>query len=84
MPIFKKRKKSAQQSKADVWARPEMNVTFRAEIMPGRSREQRTFRIKEVLRNGRIILYDFFGEHRQGAFEPINFLREKAARSHQK
>lgn len=63
-----------------VWARPEMKVTFRAEIMPGRDREQRTFRIKEVLSNGRVILYDFAGEHREGAFEPINFLREKAAR----
>jgi excisionase family DNA binding protein len=38
-------------------------------------------RIKEVLPNGRIKLYDFIGEHRQGAFEPINFLRERAARS---
>lgn len=61
-----------------------MMVTFRAEIMPGRDREQRTFRIKQVHRNGRITLYDFIGEHRQGAFEPINFLREKAARGHQK
>jgi hypothetical protein len=60
-----------------------MLVTFKAEIMPGRSREQRTYRIKEVLSNGRIKLYDFIGEHRQGAFEPINFLREKAAKRHQ-
>jgi len=65
----------------NVWARPEMKVTFRAEIMPGREREERTFRIKEVLPNGRIKLYDFIGEHRQGAFEPINFLLERAARS---
>lgn len=84
MPIFLRRKKAVQPEKANVWARPEMQVTFKAEIMPGRSREQRTFRIKEVLSNGRIILYDFIGEHRQGAFEPINFLREKAAKTHQK
>ena len=57
-----------------------MNVTFRAEIMPGRDREDRTFRIKEVLQNGRVTLYDFLGEHRQGAFEPLNFLRERAAK----
>ena len=57
-----------------------MNVTFRAEIMPGRDRDARTFRIKEVLPNGRVILYDFVGEHRQGAFEPLNFLRERAAK----
>jgi hypothetical protein len=85
MPIFRRKKKNTEPlPPANVWARPEMKVTFRAEIMPGREREQRTFRIKEVLPNGRIKLYDFVGEHRQGAFEPINFLREKAARSHQK
>lgn len=84
MPIFLRKKKTIAPEKANVWARPEMLVTFKAEIMPGRSREQRTFRIKEVLSNGRIILYDFIGEHRQGAFEPINFLREKAAKTHQK
>jgi hypothetical protein len=62
----------------DVWARPEMNVTFRAEIMPGKSREERTFRIAEVMPNGRVVLHDFLGEHRQGAFEKINFLRFKS------
>lgn len=59
-----------------VWARPEMAVTFRAEIMPGKNRQERTFRIKEVLPNGRVRLYDFSGEHRQSSFEPINFKRE--------
>jgi hypothetical protein len=84
MPIFSRRRKPAPPEKSNIWARPEMLVTFKAEIMPGRSREKRTYRIKEVLSNGRIILYDFIGEHRQGAFEPINFLREKAAKGHQK
>jgi len=60
-----------------VWARPEMQVTFRAEIMPGKSREERTFRIEKVLQNGRIKLYDFPDEHRQSSFEPVNFKREK-------
>lgn len=63
-----------------VWARPEMDVTFRAEIMPGKSREDRTFRIKEVLQNGRIRLYDFPDEHRQSSFEPVNFKREAASK----
>jgi len=54
-----------------------MNVTFRAEIMPGRSREERTFRIERVMSNGRVVLADFLGEHREGAFEPLNFLRGK-------
>ena len=62
--------------RTSVWARPEMSVTFRAEIMPGKSRVERTFRIQEVLTNGRVILYDFTGEHRQSAFEKVNFKRE--------
>ncbi len=56
-----------------------MSVTFRAEIMPGKTREERTFRIEHVMPNGRVVLAAFLGEHREGAFEPINFLREKAA-----
>jgi hypothetical protein len=61
----------------NVWARPEMAVTFRAEIMPGKSREERTFRIEKVLRNQRVVLRGFAGEHRQSSFEPINFKKEK-------
>ncbi|MEJ7624186.1 MAG: hypothetical protein WKF34_09350 [Pyrinomonadaceae bacterium] len=63
----------------DVWARPEMNVTFRAEIMPGFDREERTFRIQKVLPNGRVVLHEFAGEFRETAFEAINFQREKTA-----
>lgn len=68
---------------ANVWARPEMLVTFRAEIMPGRSREERTYRVKEVKPNGRVILHDFNGERLETEFEPINFLRERKASGHQ-
>jgi len=75
MSIFGKHSKKT--STADMWARPEMSVTFRAEIMPGKEREERTFRIEKVMLNGRVVLHDFLGEHRQGAFEEINFLREK-------
>ena len=53
-----------------------MQVTFRAEIMPGRSREERTYRIKSVRPNGRVTLYDFPDEHRESEFERINFLRD--------
>ena len=74
----RKSNNSDEESAQNMWARPEMQVTFRAEIMPGRDREARTFKIREVHRNGRVTLYDFIGQHRQGAFEPINFLREKA------
>ena len=70
-----KKPKSPAPRPVKVWARPEMRVTFRAEIMPGRSREERTFRIRKVLSNGRVELYDFPDEHREGSFEPVNFLR---------
>lgn len=63
----------------DMWARPQMNVVFRAEIMPGLGREERTYRIEQVLNNGRVTLHDFPGEYREGAFEPLNFLRDKVS-----
>ena len=75
MPIFKRKGPVTQVTKR-VWARPEMQVTFRAEIMPGLTREERTFRIKSVRPNGRVTLYDFPDEHREGEFERINFLRD--------
>jgi len=53
-----------------------MPITFRAEIMPGKSRDERTFRVKDVLRNGRVTLYGFTGEHRESEFEAVNFNRE--------
>lgn len=74
--MFSKKKTKADPLRpVKVWARPEMKVTFRAEVMPGRSRDERTFRIKTVFQNGRVELYDFPDEHREGAFEPMNFLR---------
>ena len=76
MAIFSKKKKEEIPVVQRVWARPEMQVTFRAEIMPGRSREDRTYRIKSVRRNGRVTLYDFPDEHRESEFERINFLRD--------
>jgi hypothetical protein len=57
-----------------------MLVTFRAEIMPDRTREERTYRIETVLPNARVTLYDFPGEFRETAFEGLNFLRNKIAR----
>ncbi len=59
----------------DVWARPGMMVTFRAELMPGRDRNERTFRVKELLPSGRVSLHDADGEHAEKEFEPIQFDR---------
>ncbi len=55
----------------DVWARPGMTVTFRAELMPSREREARTFRVKAVLPSGRVLLDDVAGEHAEKEVETI-------------
>lgn len=74
MAVFKNKKDTSAR---DVWARPEMLVTFRAEIMPGISREKRTFKVKSVTRIGRVTLYDFKDEHGENEFEPLNFSRRR-------
>ncbi|MDI1241617.1 MAG: hypothetical protein PSX80_06815 [bacterium] len=76
MGIFNKTSSPNKHRTVRMWARPEMRVTFRAEVMPGRSREERTFTVKQVRPNGRVELHNFPDEHREGAFEPINFLRD--------
>jgi len=64
-----------QKRIGDVWARPGMPVTFRAELMPGRDRQERTFRVKELLTSGRVSLHGVDGEHTETEFEPIQFDR---------
>ena len=61
----------ALDNPANVWARPGMTVTFRAELMPGRDREQRTAHVKELLPSGRVLLHEVAGEHAQNEFDPI-------------
>ena len=53
----------------DTWARPGMSVTFRAELMPGRDADQRTFKVKDLLPSGRVLLDRVSGEHAQKEFE---------------
>jgi hypothetical protein len=73
---YRKRNNMQVTKKAgDVWARPGMRVTFRAEVMPGRDRNQRTFLVKELLSSGRVSLHDADGEHAEREFEPIQFDR---------
>ncbi len=66
-----RRNTTSSKRKADVWARPGMSVTFRAEIMPGRDRDQRTFRVKEILPSGRVLLDSVAGEHAENEFERL-------------
>ena len=55
----------------DRWARPGMDVTFRAELMPGRGRSERTFRVASIHPSGRVTLEGFTGDHSETEFEPI-------------
>lgn len=55
----------------DRWARPGMEVTFRAELMPGRARSERTFRVASIHPSGRVTLEGFTGDHSEPEFEPI-------------
>jgi hypothetical protein len=56
---------------ADVWARPGMKVTFRAEVMPGRERSERTFEVTTLLPSGRVLLAGASGEHAEKEFERL-------------
>lgn len=71
--LKKKNVRTKRPSKAvDVWARPGMQVTFRAELMPGRERDDRTFRVRELLPSGRVLLHGVDGEHAEKEFEPVS------------
>jgi hypothetical protein len=57
----------------NVWARPGMLVTFRAELMPGRDSSERAFRVAEVLPSGRVTLDGVAGEHMEKEFEALRY-----------
>jgi hypothetical protein len=48
-----------------------MRLTFRAELMPGRDRAERTFTVARVLASGRVELAGLRGEHTPTEFEPF-------------
>ena len=66
---MKPKQQRVSENPANVWARPGMMVTFRAELMPGREREERTAHIKELLPSGRVTLHEVSGEHGEQEFE---------------
>ncbi|SRR5689334_1085912 len=72
---LKRKNVQRERNDGDVWARPGMPVTFRAELMPGRKRDERTFVVKELLPSGRVSLHDVDGEHAEKEFEPVQFDR---------
>ena len=69
------KRKKVEPKRIDVWARPGMLVTFRAELMPGRDRHGRTFRVKELLPSGRVSLHGVDGEHAEKEFDRIDLER---------
>jgi hypothetical protein len=72
---WKRNDRRVEKKSGDVWARPGMPVTFRAELMPGRDRQQRSFLVKELLSSGRVSLHGVDGEHAEKEFEPIQLDR---------
>ena len=72
---WKRKNVQTEKKAADVWARPGMPVTFRAELMPGRDRHERTFVVKELLPSGRVSLQGADGEHAEKEFEPVQLDR---------
>lgn len=79
---WKRRNMHEPKRVGDVWARPGMLVTFRAELMPGRDSNERTFRVKELLASGRVSLHGADGEHAEKEFEPVQFDRPAATDHH--
>jgi hypothetical protein len=79
MHVFKRQQRKArlqaqqQQERTSVraWASVGMRLTFRAEVMPGRERDGRTFIVSAVLANGRVELSGMFGQHAETEFEPV-------------
>jgi hypothetical protein len=69
--VLVSRTRRKQPTAKDVWARPGMSVTFRAELMPGRDRAGRTFHVQELLPSGRVLLDGTGGEHAEQEFEQI-------------
>jgi hypothetical protein len=71
--------KKSKERRADsspargVWARPGMQVVFRAELMPGRDSSERVFRVTELLPSGRVLLDGVAGEHNEKEFEAVRF-----------
>ncbi len=68
--VSMKRDRKSKRSRApDAWARPGMKVTFRAELMPGRDPDERTYEVTDLLPSGRVLLDRVNGEHTQTEFE---------------
>ncbi len=55
-----------------------MRVAFKAELMPGKTCEERTFTVAKVLWDDRVILKEIQSEHQADAFEEVQFKPQKS------
>jgi hypothetical protein len=73
MHVLKRRRDVAESKDGKragrVWASVGTHLTFRAELMPGRERQERTFAVTSMLPNGRVELEGLAGEHAKSEFE---------------
>ena len=74
--LSRRRRVRWNKAPEDTWARPGMTVTFRAELMPGRSTSERTYRVAKLLPQHRVQLEGVIGEHTEHEFEPVRFSSE--------
>ena len=66
-----KRKRRGQKHESDLGGfAVGMRITFRAEVMPGRETNERTYEVTRVLTSGRIELANLQGQHAITEFEP--------------
>jgi hypothetical protein len=63
---------AAAERARDAAAKVGAPLTFRAEVMPGLGRDERTFAVARVLRNGRVELKGLTGQHALAEFEPVH------------
>ena len=70
-PTPKERRAARKKQLAGSIPAAGMLLTFRAEVMPGRETDQRTFEVTRVLTSGRIELANLQGEHALTEFESL-------------
>ena len=63
------RRKRRKQGTVQSWTKVGLQLTFRAELMPGREPLERTFTVASVLSNGRVELIGLSGQHAETEFE---------------
>lgn len=74
--MFKRKERKARPSAGArtltlAEASASMQLTFRAELMPGKDAVERTFTVERVLSNGRVELTGLAGQHTLTEFEPV-------------